>query len=277
MTAPRRLVYLGTPAMAVAPLEALVAAGFEVVLVVTGVDKRRGRGTATSPTPVKEAAARLGIPVSHDLADVAACGADLGVVVAFGRIIPPDLLARVPMVNLHFSLLPRWRGAAPVERALLAGDTETGVCVMRVDEGLDTGAVFAREVLDIPDDATASWLRGRLVEVGSALLARTLAAGLPEPVEQSGEVVVAAKIRPDDLRLSTSSSAVENHRKVRVGGAWITFRGRRLKVLEAVLDDGTWIGLVGLRPVTVQPEGKGPMPFADWARGVRPTDGESVE
>lgn len=275
MTSPRRLAYLGTPAMAVAPLEALVVAGFEVVLVVTGVDKRRGRGGATSPTPVKEAALRLGIPVSHDLADVLVCGADLGVVVAYGRIIPAFVLARLPMVNLHFSLLPRWRGAAPVERALLAGDTRTGVCVMRVDEGLDTGAVHACEEVAIPHDATAAWLRARLVEVGSALLARTLAGGLGAPVEQEGEVVVAAKIRPDDLRLSTDMTPEALDRIVRVGGAWTTFRDRRVKVLEAVRDDGVWLGLHGLRPVTVQPEGKGPMAFTDWVRGLRPAEGET--
>ena len=118
--------------MAVPPLESLVAAGHEVALVVTGIDKRRGRGSDISPSAVKAAALNLGLPVSHDVDDVLAVGADLGVVVAFGSIIKPHVLAAVPMVNLHFSLLPRWRGAAPVERALLAGDEFTGVCVMIV-------------------------------------------------------------------------------------------------------------------------------------------------
>jgi len=112
--------------MAVPPLEALVDAGHDVALVVTRVDKRRGRGGATSPSPVKAAAQHLGIPVSHDVDDVVAVGAELGVVVAYGRIIEPHVLIALPMVNLHFSLLPRWRGAAPVERALLAGDRVTG-------------------------------------------------------------------------------------------------------------------------------------------------------
>lgn len=277
MSVPRRIVYLGTPQMAVAPLDALVAAGLEVVLVVTGADKRRGRGGATSPTPVKEAAERLGIPVSHELDDVATCGADLGVVVAYGRLVPASLLAQVPMINLHFSLLPRWRGAAPVERAILAGDVETGVCVMRVDEGLDTGDVYARECVAIPPTATAVWLRGRLVEVGSRLLADTVAGGLPTPEPQHGEIVVAAKIRPDDLRLSTTMDTTTLDRIVRVGGAWTTFRGRRVKVLEAVPEPGEWCGLSGLRPVVIQPEGKGPMAFADWTRGVRPADGEMFE
>ena len=143
-----RVAYLGTPEIAVPPLEALVAAGHDVALVVTGQDKRRGRGGGRSPSPVKSAAERLGIQVSHSLDDVVrtagtGLGLDLGVVVAFGKIIGTDVLDAVPMVNMHFSLLPRWRGAAPVERALLAGDELTGVCIMRVEEGLDTGGVFA--------------------------------------------------------------------------------------------------------------------------------------
>src|SRR5699024_6785633 len=133
---PHRLVYLGTPAMAVEPLRALDAAGFEIVRVITGPDRRRGRGGATSPSPVKAAAIDLGIDVTHDPADAVTVGADLGVVVAYGRIISRDLLVQLPMVNLHFSLLPRWRGAAPVERAILAGDDRSGVCVMAVEEGL---------------------------------------------------------------------------------------------------------------------------------------------
>ena len=136
---PGRLVYLGNPEVAVAPLTALHEAGHEVALVVTSPDRRRGRRSAPTPTPVGARAMELGIPVAHDLAAVADSGADLGVVVAYGRIIPVDVLARVPMVNLHFSLLPRWRGAAPVERALLAGDPTTGVCLMAVAEGLDVG------------------------------------------------------------------------------------------------------------------------------------------
>ena len=138
---PRRLVYFGTPEMAVAPLEALVHAGFEVAAVVTRVDKRRGRGSDLLPSPVKRAAIALGLPVFHQVDDVLALGADLGVVVAFGQLIKPHALAALPMVNLHFSLLPRWRGAAPVERALLAGDDVTGVCLMQLDEGLDTGPI----------------------------------------------------------------------------------------------------------------------------------------
>ena len=142
-------MYLGTPAAAVPTLSALHDAGYEISLVVTGGDRRRGRRSAPTASPVKEAAQRLGLPVSHDLASVAGCGAQLGVVVAYGRLIPEDLLAEVPMVNLHFSLLPRWRGAAPVERAILAGDAVAGVCVMAVEVGLDTGGVYARSEVPV--------------------------------------------------------------------------------------------------------------------------------
>lgn len=130
--------------MAVRPLQDLVAAGHDIALCVTRPDRRRGRGGAVTPSPVKEAALDLGVPISHEMEDVAEAGVELAVVVAYGRIIPVTLLERVPMVNLHFSLLPRWRGAAPVERAILAGDRETGVCLMQLEEGLDTGPVYAR-------------------------------------------------------------------------------------------------------------------------------------
>ena len=148
------------------PLRGLHGAGHEIALVVTGADRRRGRGSATSPSPVSAAASELGLPVSHTVDDVLTTGADLGVVVAFGRLIRPHVLAAVPMVNVHFSLLPRWRGAAPVERALLAGDPVTGVCIMAVDETLDTGDVYRRAEVPIGDRVTAAELRANLVDVG---------------------------------------------------------------------------------------------------------------
>ncbi len=138
-----RLAYLGTPDMAVPPLRALVEAGHDIALCVTRPDSRRGRGKEETPSPVKLAATELGLPVTHTMDDLTTVGVDLAVVVAYGRIIPVRLLEQIPMVNLHFSLLPRWRGAAPVERAILAGDRETGVCLMKVEEGLDTGPVYA--------------------------------------------------------------------------------------------------------------------------------------
>src|SRR5205807_7717429 len=139
-----RLAFLGTPEAAVPPLRALVNAGHDVVLVVTQPDKRRGRGSATMPSPVKAAALELGLPVTERVDDVLDANVELGVVVAFGRLIKPQVLDKVPMINMHFSLLPRWRGAAPVERAILAGDRETGVAIMQLEEGLDTGPVYAR-------------------------------------------------------------------------------------------------------------------------------------
>jgi methionyl-tRNA formyltransferase len=142
-------VYLGSPEAAVAPLQALVGAGFDVALVVSQPDRKRGRGGALVPTPVKSAALELGLAVSDRVDDALTVGADLGVVVAYGRLVRPHVLARLDLVNLHFSLLPRWRGAAPVERAILAGDDETGVCLMRLEEGLDTGPVYACERLAI--------------------------------------------------------------------------------------------------------------------------------
>ena len=125
-------------------MRALHEAGHDIALVVTQPDKRRGRGGSTSPSPVKALAIELGIPVSHVVDDVIGTGAELGVVVAFGRLIKPHVLDAIPMINVHFSLLPRWRGAAPVERALLAGDLETGVCIMDVDVTLDTGGDLRR-------------------------------------------------------------------------------------------------------------------------------------
>ena len=179
---PRRLVYLGTPDLAVPPLRALHAEGFDIALVVTRADKRRGRGGTLVPSPVKAAAIELGIPVTANVDDVLDAGADLGVVVAFGRIIKPHVLEAVPMVNLHFSLLPRWRGAAPVERAILAGDAETGVCVMAVEEGLDTGGVYRSATVPIgPDDtlagtSVARWMQAKLPKSEIVLRADSLLA-----------------------------------------------------------------------------------------------------
>jgi methionyl-tRNA formyltransferase len=266
---PRRLVFLGTPAMAVAPLRALVAAGFDVALVVTRADKRRGRRAEPSPSPVKEAALELGLPVAHRVDDALTAGADLGVVVAYGALVKPHVLAELPMVNLHFSLLPRWRGAAPVERAILAGDHETGVCVMQLEEGLDTGPIYACERVAIGATTTAAELRATLVEVGTRLLVETLRGGLDAPAPQDGEPVYAAKIEPEDLHLDWSRPADELARVVRVGGAWTTFRGKRVKILEAAVHDGRLV------PEVVQPEGKAPMTAAAWRNGARPAPGET--
>jgi methionyl-tRNA formyltransferase len=265
-------------------LRGLVAAGFEVALVVSGADRRRGRGASTSPSPVKAAALELGIPVTSRVDDVLGLGAELGVVVAFGRLIKPHVLAEVPMVNLHFSLLPRWRGAAPVERALLAGDAETGVCLMQLEEGLDTGPVYGCERVAIGPEETLDELRGRLVEIGTGLLLRSLQGGLGRPTPQEGEVTYAAKLEPAELRLDWALPAAELHRVVRLGRAWTTFRGARLRVLRARVVDGGELsdavmpaGEAALELVEVQPEGKRPMAATAWLAGARPAPGERLE
>jgi methionyl-tRNA formyltransferase len=276
--------------VAVGPLRALVDAGHDVVLVVTRPDKRRGRGAALLPSPVKAAAVALGLPVTEKVDDVIAAGAELGVVVAYGRLIKPHVLDALPLVNLHFSLLPRWRGAAPVERAVLAGDPVTGVCVMALEEGLDTGPLYACEERAVGDDETVDELRADLAVRGSAMLVDLLARGLPDPRPQEGEPTYAAKIEPEEHHLDWSRPAVELHRVVRLGHAWTTFRGRRLRVLRSRVADGdgpalepgqldpptltVGTGAGGLELVEVQPEGKGPQPAPAWRNGARPAPGE---
>ncbi len=261
---------------------------------MTRPDRRRGRGSETTPSPIKVAATELGIPVSHDMDDVAGAGVELAVVVAFGRIIPARLLAAVPMVNLHFSLLPRWRGAAPVERAILAGDRETGVCLMKVEEGLDTGPVYATRRVPIDDRITLDALRVELVDLASALVVDALADGvasLPEPAPQVGEVTLADKITREDLHLDWPAAALQLARVVRLQRAWTTFRGKRLNVLDAVVSDGVepGAGIPGelrgadvvtgrgsLRLLRVQPESRSPMSAEEWLRGVRPAASERL-
>jgi methionyl-tRNA formyltransferase len=266
-----KLAFLGTPEMAVPPLEALVADGHEVALVVTRPARRRGRGADTSPSPVAAAAAALGLDVTHVVDDVLGVEVELGVVVAFGQLIKPHVLARLPMVNLHFSLLPRWRGAAPVERAIMAGDDVTGVCVMQVAEGLDTGDVYACVEVSIGARETAAQLRRELVTVGTSLLVEQLRHGLGHPTPQVGEPSYASKITPPELRLDWTKAAPDLDRLVRVGGAWTTWRGTRIKIIEADVVDGR------LAPTVVQPEGRRPTAYTEWLRGARPADGEWFE
>lgn len=278
--------------MAVAPLGALVADGHEVVVVVSQPDRRRGRGGRLVPSPVKAAASELRIPVTERVDDVVGVGAELGVVVAYGRLIRPHVLAALPMVNLHFSLLPRWRGAAPVERAILAGDEKTGVCIMALEEGLDTGPVYACEEVPIAPDDTADDLRAVLTARGTALLLGLLRDGLPEPRPQEGEPTYASKLEPVEHHLDWSRPAVELHRIVRLGQAWTTFRGQRFKVLRArladagtapgpgVLEPGTLVvgaGDGGLELLEVQPEGRPPQAAQAWRNGARLQPGEKLE
>jgi methionyl-tRNA formyltransferase len=267
-----RLVFLGTPEVAATALRRLHAAGHDVALVVTNPDRRRGRGGAVSPSPVKAAANDLGLSVSHDVNDAVGVGADLGVVVAFGQIIRPEVLDLLPLVNLHFSLLPRWRGAAPVERAVLEGDDVTGVCVMRIEEGLDTGPVFARAEMRIDDTVGVVELRDRLVEVGCDLLIELLERPVAEWIEhgepQEGEATIARKITTADRRIDWSEPSDVTMRRIRLGGAWTTFRDRRLLVHSAAVVGGDVV------PLVVQPEGKAAMPFAAWRNGADPQPGE---
>jgi methionyl-tRNA formyltransferase len=265
----------------VPPLRALVDAGYDVGLVVSQPDKRRGRGADLQPSAVKAAALELGLPVTDRVADVVDAGVDLGVVVAYGRIIPVSVLEHVPMVNLHFSLLPRWRGAAPVERAILAGDERTGVDLMVVEEGLDTGGVYARTEVPIGDDDGLEDLRTRLVDEGIALLLDGLRDGLGPPVPQEGEPTYAAKVDPAERALDWTGPAVDLHRRVRVGDAWTTHRGRRLKVHRTHVPprgDGPMVpaGDGPVELVEVQPEGKARMDAAAWARGVHWEPGERL-
>jgi len=245
-----------------------------------------------SASPVKAASLALGLAVSSDLADVAGVGAELGVVVAYGRLIPAAVLRELAMVNVHFSLLPRWRGAAPLERALLAGDVETGVSLMALEEGLDTGPVYATGTVAIGDDDLDT-LRRRLVAFGSDLLVDLLAGGvgaLGVPTPQVGQPTYAEKLSAEDYRLDWSRPAVELVRVVRLDRAFTSFRGRRLGIVRAVahpgapspegaapgtmLDEAVVTGAGTLELEVVHPEGRRPVPFSDWRRGARPADGE---
>jgi methionyl-tRNA formyltransferase len=290
-----RVGFLGSPEPAAICLRALVAAGHDVALVVTEPDKRRGRGSDKSPTPVKRLASELGIPVTDRVADLLDIGADLGVVVAFGRLIRPAVLDHLLIVNVHFSLLPRWRGAAPVERAILAGDEVTGVCLMKLEAGLDTGPVYACSETAILPEETAPALRLRLSALGSDLLVAHLANGvssLGTPAPQVGDASYAAKLTPAELRIDWTRPAVDIERLVRVGRAWTMFRGGRVIIWEAGVNTvssdagappvpGTVMGgLVAtgdgwLDLVSVQIEGRQRQAAAEWFRGARTAPGEA--
>ena len=276
------------------PLQVLHASGHEIALVITQPDKKRGRGGELSPTPVKAAAQALGIPVSHRVKDIADLRADLGVVVAFGRLIKPEVLASLDFLNLHFSLLPRWRGAAPVERAILAGDKETGVCVMKLEEELDTGPIYSRSTLSIDPQESVEELRRRLVDLGSSELVRLLENPLPHLTPQSGQVTHAAKIDPEELHIDWRQTAEETLRTTRLGRSWTTFRGRRLLIHRARVGNPLDAGETRLAPghcrgvlvgatdrpvemIEVQAEGKTRQSAAVWANGARPGPDDRME
>ena len=276
-------VFLGTPALAVPPLRALVAAGIEVPLVVTQPDRRRGRGSAVSPSPVKAAALELGLPVtdtrrrrrSTSTPSSAWWWPSAG---SSSR----HVLAALPMVNLHFSLLPRWRGAAPVERAILAGDERTGVDLMVVEEGLDTGGhPPARGAGHRPgrDARGAAGAAGR--PRAPTLLVDALRDGpRRRRPRRSASPPTPPRSTPRSCTSTGRAPAVDVHRRVRLGGAWTTHHGKRLKVWRTHVPprgDGPAVaaGDGPVELVEVQPEGKGRMPAADWANGAhwQPADG----
>lgn len=281
--------------MAAQVLDALIDDGYDIATVVTRPDVRRGRGSSSSPSPVKVVADRHGIRVVHDLDGLLEehrrSPIELGVVVAYGAIIKAPVLAEIPMVNIHVSLLPRWRGAAPVERAILAGDRVTGVCLMQVERGLDTGGVIASTSLPIVDSTTAEDIRNELIGRGTQLLLDALHSGRFATSPQVGEPTYAAKIDPAERKLDWGESTSMVSRRVRIGGAWTVFRGRRLKVDEVEItadrmspgtvsadERGLLVGCAdgAVRILEVQPEGRSRIPAADWIRGARIQSGETM-
>jgi methionyl-tRNA formyltransferase len=298
-----RLVFAGTPAAAVPSLEALLASRHEVLAVVTRPDAPAGRGRALRPSPVRELADRHGLPVltprhprEEDFQrELAALRPDACPTVAYGALLPRTALdiARIGWINLHFSLLPAWRGAAPVQHALLAGDEVTGATTFLIEEGLDTGPYFGMVTDDIRPTDTSGDLLGRLATAGSGLLVATLDGledGTVQALPQPGEgVSYAPKISVADARVDWTAPALRVDRLVRActpaPGAWTTFRGRRVKLgpvaptateLAPGLVEGDLVGTAtgAVRLGTVRPEGKGDMAAADWLRGLRPEPGE---
>jgi len=276
----RKVVYLGTPEVAVAPLKKIHEAGIEVTLVITGEDKRRGRGKWKSPTPVKEEAQQLGIPVSHQLDDIYNATADIGVVVAYGKLIPEEILSQLPMVNIHFSLLPQWRGAAPLERAILSGDDRTGVCIMQVEKELDSGGIFRKQEVAISEDESLVSLREKLSKQGNALLVDCLINGFGMPTPQEGEPSYARKISSDDLKVDWNDSAEQILRVIRLGNAWTTIKGSRLGIQEATSSFGPELSIGELQGtkvgtgqgaielISVKPSGRKQMDANSWTNGL---------
>jgi methionyl-tRNA formyltransferase len=251
-----RLIFMGTPDFALPALEALIAAGHDIAAVYSQPPRPAGRGQHAQPAPVHALARRSGIEVrtpeslrGEDIQRAFAdLGADAAAVVAYGLMLPPAVLAapRLGCFNLHASALPRWRGAAPIQRAIMAGDTETGVSVMRMDEGLDTGPVVLQARMPIAPETDAAALHDTLAERGAALLVEALAgvaAGRLEARPQPTEgVTYAAKIGKGEGRLDWRRPAVELERLVRAltprPGAWFEHGGERLKVHAAEIEAG---------------------------------------
>ena len=304
-----RIVFLGTPDVAVPALEALVAADdVEVVAVVTNPDRAKGRSRKPVPPPVKVAALEAGLDVWQPdkpreiLDQLQALEVDAAAVVAYGALLPEDVLAAGGrgMVNLHFSVLPRWRGAAPVQHAIRAGDETTGVSTFVLDKGMDTGPLLDQVEVTIEPDESAGVLLDRLAQVGAPVLVdsvRRLVGG-QEPTEQPDEgATLAPKITPEDVAIDFSASASEVANLVRSAdpapGAHARFRDKRLKVFGAEVVDGQGepgavlarekAGVVvacgggAVRLTAVQPEGKGRIDGAAFANGYQPEPGEVLK
>jgi len=303
---PLRIVFLGTPDFAVASLDALIAAGHHLVQVVTQPPRPAGRGKTRQPTPVQLAATAAGLPVRCPAtlkdpavaADLAALDADVLVVVAYGLILPRAFLdlARLGAVNVHASLLPRWRGAAPIQRAILAGDTETGVTIMQLEAGLDTGPMLAQARVEIGPRTTAGELHDRLAALGAGLLAETvadLARGRVTPRPQPAEgVTYAAKIAKAEGEIQWRRPAPDLDRLIRAlspwPGAFCRLGGERVKVHLAepvpgtgapgtILDDRLTVacGEAALRLVRLQRPGRQPLAATEFLRG-RPVPAGTV-
>lgn len=289
-----KIVFAGTAQFAVPTLERLVDAGHDVILVVTQPDRPAGRGLKLSRSPVAAAAARLGLSIVQpdrirDAAAVAQIQAhfpDLLVVVAYGQILPVALLAlpRLGAINLHASLLPRHRGPAPIAWAILAGDDETGVTVIQMDRGVDTGPILAQAQVSIAASETAEWLESRLAEVGATLVVATIAGMVrgevrPRPQPDQG-VTLAPRLSSEDGKLKPDMSAKEIDRRVRAlgqrPGVWLKHASGDIKILKGHLAaDGTADGFTLRTPDgvyvvdEVQPPGGRPMSAAAWRRGRR--------
>ncbi|MGY2063939.1 methionyl-tRNA formyltransferase [Blastococcus sp. SYSU DS0619] len=308
---PLKLLFAGTPAPAVPSLEALLASDHEVVAVLTRPDARSGRGRKVSRSPVAEHADAAGLPVLQPrsprepefLDQLAALQVDCAPVVAYGALVPRAALdlPRHGWVNLHFSLLPAWRGAAPVQHAIMAGDEITGASTFLLEAGLDTGPVYGTLTEAIGPRDTAGDLLDRLAVSGAALLVATLdgiAAGALEPQPQPADgVSLAPKVETADARVDWALPAHVVDRRVRgvtpAPGAWTTWRGERMRLGPVVpepegpslapggllVEDGRVLVGTGTGPVRldqVQPAGKRMFPAADWARGARPAPGERL-
>jgi methionyl-tRNA formyltransferase len=290
-----KIVFMGTPEFSVPVLEAL-ARTHEVICAYTQPPRPAGRGKKDRPSPVQARAEALGIPVRHPVSlktadaqkDFAALGADVAVVVAYGLILPEQVLAapRLGCLNIHASLLPRWRGAAPIHRAILAGDAETGVCIMQMEAGLDTGPVLLCESVPIGATETTGGLHDRLSALGAGLILRALA-GLsdltPKPQPLTG-VTYATKIDKAEARVDWAQSAVQVDRQIRAmspfPGAWCEISGERVRLLGSRLAAGSGrpgrvlsgfticCGSGAVEITLAQREGKRPMPAAEVLRGL---------